>query len=76
MSVTVIFFCFPEMLKFTLAKVTDDILSWRTLRVNGMKIIGMKLFSTQAGDRNRTDTRNINIEEIKTERQMSSAMRM
>ena len=76
MYVTVIFFCFPEMLKFTLAKVSDDILSWRTLRVNGMKIIGMKLFSTQAGDRNRTDTRNINIEEIKTERQMSSAMRM
>ena len=76
MYVTVMFFCFPEMLKFTLAKVTDDILSWRTLRVNGMKIIGMKLFSTQAGDRNRTDTRNINIEEIKTERQMSSAMRM
>ena len=76
MYVTVIFLCFPEMLKFTLAKVSDDILSWRTLRVNGMKIIGMKLFSTQTGDRNRTDTRNINIEEIKTERQMSSAMRM
>ena len=76
MYVTVMFFYFPEMLKFTLAKVSDDILSWRTLRVNGMKIIGMKLFSTQTGDRNRTDTRNINIEEIKTERQMSSAMRM
>jgi len=64
------------MLKFTLAKVTDDVLSRRALGTKCMQIFGMQFFSTKAGDRNRTETRNINIEEIKTERQMSSAMRM
>merc|ERR1719464_456348 len=36
----------------------------------------MQFFSTQTGEKNQTETRNINIEEIKSERQMSSAMRM
>ena len=53
-----------------------QVLIRRASGLNGLNIIGMQFFSTKAGGRNRTDTRNINIEDIKNERQMSSAMRM
>ena len=48
----------------------------RTLGAIGVRSIGMQFFSTQTGEKDQTETRDINIEEIKSERQMSSAMRM
>ena len=51
----------------------------RTVVFKELKVLGVKPLSTSTGGKSGSQasaTRNVNVEDIKSERQMSSAMRM
>jgi len=64
------------MMSFTKVTSLCELIARRTLVFKKTNVIGVKSLSTTSGERSQADARNINIQEIKTERQMSAAMRM